>query len=452
MHTSIRLAAAFSVSLFLAGQVAAQSRFSDLTRRLPDEANTIILIDVDRIHQTPLAKKEGWRGDHEQAFNAGLVVVPPQANQFVAAGKMDFLTMQSDWQVALVEFAYEPKVAKAAMRYRGTVDSIAGLDIAVLPGDMYAVKFNKSVAAIGAPARRQDVARWITRVEARTLSGPSPYIAEAQKFAETSSQIVMAMDLAHVIPADLVRQRLEKFETLKEKNIDLDAASKAIASIRGITLGILVNESRIGAIKVDFAEDVSSLEGVAKPLLLEALANNGAMINEFRDWKVAVSENQIRITGPLYQSGMRRILSLLDAPLSLQESTPPVPGDASSELQLTIAASQQYFKSITTLLDDLRGDHASAQTMGQIGVWFSKYARKIDRLTILNVDTDLLDYGKYVSESLRTGHSEVQTAAARSVYRQHEVPEQYDVRVYSEPIAVVGGGEWSRPAAYGWTG
>ena len=36
-----------------------------------------------------------------------------------------------------------------------------------------------------------------------------------------------------------------------------------------------------------------------------------------------------------------------------------------------------------------------------MGVWFQNYANKVDRLPILNVDTDMLQYGQYVAQQLR---------------------------------------------------
>ena len=69
---------------------------------------------------------------------------------------------------------------------------------------------------------------------------------------------------------------------------------------------------------MDFNEDISVIRDVAKPLLLEALGNNGLMINEFHDWNVQVSEKEVRLTGVLEDGGTRRLLSFLDTPPSLQ--------------------------------------------------------------------------------------------------------------------------------------
>ena len=59
--------------------------------------------------------------------------------------------------------------------------------------------------------------------------------------------------------------------------------------------------------------------------------------------------------------------------------------------------------------------------MGQISVYFRNYARRIDRLPILNVDPELVDFGRWVSTSLREGQIAVTEAAGRSRIGQMEV-------------------------------
>jgi len=428
---------------------SSSAQFRELTKRIPDGANAIFFVDVNKLQNSPLGKSQNWREKQEQAFAAGVEAIPPEANHFVAAAKLDLETKQPEWQVGLMELKYDPSLPKVAVRYRGTTDYISERPVAILPGDIYVVKFMENVVGYGMPAKRQDVARWINRYYDNSLRGLSEYLAEAQTFADNGSPIIVALDLTHVVSPEMVRGRLDTLETLKGKEVDLDQVAKVLASIRGISLGVTVKDSMIGAVKVDFGEDVSVLQEFAKPLLLEILGNQGMMIDEIQSWEATVSGNRIQLTGPLYASGLRRIFSLVDTPPSLQAAQAAKAGDdseADEKKELTIAASQIYYKSIVSLLDELRIKKQGRQTMGQISVWFDKYARKIDRLPIVNVDPALLNYGRYVSESLRTGQSQVTDAAARSRIRQNEVPEQYDVTTYSTPI----GANWS--GQYNWNG
>lgn len=427
------------------------AQFRELTKRIPDGANAIFFVDVNKLQNSPLGKAHNWREKQEEAFEAGIEAIPPQANTFVAAAKLDLETKQPEWQVGLMELKYDPSLPKVAVRYQGTTDYISERPVAILPGDIYVVKFMENVVGYGTPATRQDVARWITRYYDNSLRGLSEYLAEAQTFADAGSPIIVALDLTHVVSPQIVRNRLDTLETLKDRKVDLDQLAKVLASIRGISLGVTVQQSMTGAVKVDFSEDVAILKDFAKPLLLEILGKQGMMIDEIESWEVTVNDKGIQLTGPLYASGLRRIFSLVDTPPSLQEARQQVAktgenSEADQQKDLTIAASQIYYKSVVSLLDELRIQKKGRKTMGQISVWFDKYARKIDRLPIANVDADLLSYGRYVSESLRTGQSEVTDAAARSRIRQNDVPEQYDVTTYSAPI----GANWA--GQYSWNG
>jgi len=129
----------------------------------------------------------------------------------------------------------------------------------------------------------------------------------------------------------------------------------------------------------------------------------------------------------------------------------------SEDKQLVIAASQTYFKSITSLLDDLRIKRSSSEfvTWGQVGAWFEKYARKIDGLPILNVDAELLDYGAYVGNSLRDAENAMKGIGVRSGYRKTELPTQYTYNVQAGVVGRTGYGPYGygSGAAYGyrWT-
>jgi hypothetical protein len=52
------------------------------------------------------------------------------------------------------------------------------------------------------------------------------------------------------------------------------------------------------------------------------------------------------------------------------------------------------------LLEDLGKERKknANYTMAQIGVWMNKYAKKIDQLSVLNVDPEVVQYGANVAD------------------------------------------------------
>jgi hypothetical protein len=147
---------------------------------------------------------------------------------------------------------------------------------------------------------------------------------------------------------------------------------------------------------------------------------------------------------------MRRILSLLEPPHS-PDYTPPKPSSGTQPEELTVAlASQEYFKTVETMLEDLQGKRKSTEfvTWGQVGMWFERYAKKIDNLPILNVDNELLDYGAFVSDSLRQSETAMKGIGAKSGMRKSQLGNYYTTQSYG----VAGVNRWGNVAgAYRWS-
>jgi hypothetical protein len=427
-----------------------QAGFDELVRHLPDRANTVILFNVDEILASPLAVKEGWRAKEQQAFAANWIVVPPGTMRYAGAAQLELASMQPMWQAGVAELQFEPSMAKAAALHGGSVDEISGRSVAALPPDMYVVQFGKQLAGFLRPANRQDAGRWIDEVYSESSRMPlSPYLLEGVGFADKlGTPVIVAVDLKHVFPVAFIRGRVAAVESLKGRNLDLDQLSTALASVRGMMLGITITDQIYGKVKLDFEQAVPLTAELAKPLLLEALANHGAMIEEFKDWQAEVKGNEITLGGNLQRGGMQRIFSLLDAPPAMHAAAPAAPATPAdvqqTEQKYLALASQQYFKSVTSLLDDLSGKRKSDEfvTWGQVGLWFEKYAARIDQLPILHVDADLLDWGTNVSAQLRQAETSMKGIGAQTGYRLATAPNVQAYNTRTEAVAGVGVGPY----------
>ncbi len=444
MHTRLRFAATFLTFFLIVSTNRAFGQFNGLVKHLPNGPNMLVLFNVKSLHDSALGQKEKWAERQEEMFNSGLIMVPPHATLFAAAAEFDIERMRSLWKVDVAELDYEPNIPKVAARFGGHVDRIEDQEAAVLPSDTYVLKFGPRMAGMMTPANRQKVGAWVRDVYSSSTRQPlSPYLLESHRYAdELGTPVIMAMDLTNVFSPAYIRSRLETIESLKGQQVDLDKLSEALASIQGVMVGLTVSEQVVGAIKVDFAMDVSMTKEFAKPLLLEILAQRGAMINEFQEWTAKVSGNQILLQGYLYESGRRRLFSVLDAPPALhyaQEKTSLDP-EQTQEKEVALA-SKQYFTTIESLLKDLRGDRQSSKsvTTGQVGMWYEKYARKINHMPVLNVDRDLVEFGTYVANQLRQAESAMKGVGARQAVR---MTQQENVGVYNYSYG--GGGGYNR--------
>ncbi|OHB78342.1 MAG: hypothetical protein A2W31_09275 [Planctomycetes bacterium RBG_16_64_10] len=444
----LRTAAALLVT---AWSSLAGGQFVDLLQLLPGEANVLVVLNAEKIFASPLAVKEGWRQRYEESFAAAPMLLPPKAQQFVLAAKLGLEFMEPQWEVAVTKLSRDPTVAEVAKRVKGDIDRIGGAEAVETPRGGYIVKFAPNTFGLMVRADRQAASRWVSAARASTSIQLAPYLKEAAGYAENlGTEIIMALDLRDVVQAEDVRQAMEQSAAMKQSQVDLDALSALLSSIQGVTLGVTLSDKAFGKLKVDFGRDAAILKGFAKPLLLEILAEAGAAVDEFADWKEQLDGNRLSIEGYLTDSGLRRLFSILEIDSSAVDPDEPKSGDqaaatapAGSE-ETKAYTSRQYFQAVSKYLRDLKLERG-AKSVGQYGLWFEKYARKIDKLPILNVDPELVDYGQMVSNYLRDAVTAIQGVGIRSGAREAQVYNQgYVSANYSGygPAARVGVGGW----------
>jgi hypothetical protein len=409
----------------------ARAQFAELAKRVPSSANAVALVNVEKLMTSPVAVKEKWQEKRDTAFASGVSFLPPDSKQAILAMQIDLTMWVPLWEAAILELDHEPAMDKVAEMTGGTADTVNGKEAVDLPEDAYVVKFAKSTAAFMAPANRQAVGRWLRESESRTAPALSPYLMEAYRFAnDVGTPVILALDLEDALPlAGLKAQLADAKEFLTQHKLEAEPVAKLLSGIRGITLGVTFGDKPFGKVKVDFRDAVSISPEAAKASLIHVLAKRGAMIEEFEDWKPAVAGKQVTLEGNLEASGMRRLSSLFDRPPSLKAKQPPSSSPAPENKEsVARVASQSYFHKVTDLLKDLQHKNKtnSNTTIPQVGVWMSKYAGKIDQLSVLNVDPELVSYGAMVSDSLRAAHNAITSGAARSRIRQVNTPMQYD--------------------------
>ena len=66
--------------------------------------------------------------------------------------------------------------------------------------------------------------------------------------------IIMAMDLGGLVSVNEIEQRIVKLDALKGANIPAKELVSLLQGIQGITLGVSIDDSELGAIRVDFAD------------------------------------------------------------------------------------------------------------------------------------------------------------------------------------------------------
>ncbi len=403
--------------------VVAQSAFSGMRYRVPTDANMLVMINAEKMFGSAVADRERWGARRKAAYDAGLTALPPDAKEVLLAGRTDLEFGKSIWEMALVRLEGERSVSTVAQRFGGSMDNLEGRTAVKLPNDLYVIQLSKDLLGTYTPANRQDVSRWLRKTDTVSTDAEySPYLVQAFKYAsEVGTPIIMAMDVQDALPANQVKARLEAYEPLKGSGVDLGELTKLITSVKGITLGVTTTDQTVGAIRVDFDAAAGLLAEVGKPLLIDVLQRQGAMIDDIHDWKPSVNGNTFLLQGKLSTDGARRVMSVLELPHELSDSMQLAssPGSDPEGSAKKIAA-QQYYNSIKTLIEDLREkpkrDHV--KTFGQAAMWYDRYARKIDNLPILNVDEELLNYGSNIADLFRNAEMAMKGVGMRASNRR----------------------------------
>jgi hypothetical protein len=169
-----------------------------------------------------------------------------------------------------------------------------------------------------------------------------------------------------------------------------------------VTLGVRFRDKANGKLRFDFAANPAVLDNCAKPLALEALNQAGMMIDDFAVWQAKIEGNSVFLSGEFSPRGLREFLSILETPLRLDEN----PQDAGSKDKQIIAKhTLENFKTIQIMMRDARypeaGQQTGAMTSGSYAQWLDRYAKKIDRLPVTQVDDDMINFAATTAQQLR---------------------------------------------------
>lgn len=416
MNSSLKAVCLAAVAVIpnLAAAPAVGQEFDTLLKSVPEGANAVLLIDVADLKKTPLAEQQGWFEAAGRSADRPWYL-PPEADHIVVATALDpTAQLRAEWEAALISLTSPIDVKAVAQSEGGYIDNLGGKQSVWAPSDVYLIPLGAKLLGEMAPANRQSAARWAASA-GKGAATVSPYLAETARLIDERSPIIMAFDLADAIPPHTVYEAVRTTDKIKADTKKRDAIAKVLASLQGVTIMVLIDNDAGATVRFDFAENVAPLEGLEETLFSLLLGRLGASVRADEGWSVKGANKSIRAHGKMSVSGLRRLLSLIEIPTtkfsSLANAKP-----APSQQEVMLQASKEYFGAVTTMFDDLRETLSDAD--GNHALYMERYSRKIDRLPILNVDDELLNWGATVAETLRGGGQSVRSAGLRSGVRK----------------------------------
>lgn len=400
-----RFLAVIAAAMLISGPARAQNGTAELLKFLPDSTNALVVVDLAGLKLSPLGVKENWAQKQEQRYLAGVSTFPPLANRFVMGALLELSSMQCEWAIGVARMERSMPINAVARAEAAPPDELSGYQIALSPRNAYFVGLAPNLVAAYSPANRQHLGRWLRFAKANGGVAISPYLVAAARPSEPA-QVVMAIDLTDGVDASRVRRALSASKALGSRpGVDPADVAKVIATIQGLRFYVRVDNQIEGQLTADFGGSIQPIRDLAKPLLLEALANNGLYLPELDDWKPLLTERSVTLSGPLSLKSMRDLATLIQTPVPAAAAAPteiggqPVQGQIENrQVNPAIAPSQNYFNAVNTVVADLRGQQGDTKKMA---TWFSRCSQQLDQLPILNVDPELVNYGADVSQKLR---------------------------------------------------
>ena len=440
---------------------AAEDQFAQLAAKIPPQANVLLVLNVDKMFNSELAVKEGWREKYRHRYEGSPLLVPPQAREFVLGADLNLASLSPRWEVAMARMPDSITLQTVRDRVGGVGDNFDGRAAQWIAPDHCVVEFSPGMFGMIFPATRQQAAQWLAARGSSTEVGLAPYLKEALGYAsQVGTEVIFAFDLAYITQPQQVEATVRNTDLLKD--FDPVDVSKRLSTVRGATFGIRVTDRLTGSLKVDFEDDVSLLAPVAKEMLIRILKRIGADLPELESWESNSSGNRLSIRGEMSMEGMRRVFSLLEMDASLTggqaapppRSTatdtrpvppPPAPGARPGEQQRadTLAATQRYWNSLKRILVTIQ-NQGPQMDFASIALWIDKLARQIDRLPTTWVEPELVATGQAVAYDLHNLAANLHNGTIRWQSRVAEAQSAAtSVSMTAVPIRRINyGGQW----------
>ena len=266
----------------------------------------------------------------------------------------------------------------------------------------------------------------------------SPFLQTAFDAVKHAAHVFVALDLSDALTPNLLSPVVSEMESLEKLNPQSRVrVIEALAGLRGAAWKVNVTEDLQAELRLTFNEPPTALAPVAQPLLRDVLGYLGASLESAATWTSASSADSLVFRGSITAAEVRRILSLFrghdvaDAG-STQVAVAGQAAAAPTAEQVALAT-KKYFQEVDGLIEDLRG--TLSKNRDNHALWFERYGRKIDDLSMLNVDPDLLTFGQRVSSSFRYQGQALRTAKVRGGVR---VAQSGANNVYRSTTAYVG--------------
>lgn len=390
----------------LAGPVAAADPY-DLMKYVPSPVNTVAVVNVSNILQSPPGEKGGWAKLHHTEYLAGAVPVNPAVERMLLA--TEFVPSQPGHGggLAVVSMKTSVDLAKIAPAQGGQIVTVGGEKVIDTPDGRFFAPLGPQLLGAMRTDNRQDVTRWMRYAKTADRSVLSPYLNRSVSGFGDRFHILVAVDTEDLFHPDQLRAAVAASKIPEAGKPASDAVERFIAGMNGVRFTANVTDRGIeSTLRVDSTVRSDGVPpDLVKGFVIETLAKNGATLADLGAATARAEGLTVILSFVVSDAELAKVMSLFvtaAAGLSQGDVIPVTPTGTNP------AATRTYFRAVNRILDDLRGrktDPIAAddpdKAYAKSAVWYDTAANRIATLPVLNVDPIALDYGRSAAGRLQ---------------------------------------------------
>ena len=382
--------------------LAANVLAADPIAWLPGEINAVAHINVADVYKTELAIKEGWLKKSTEAFVQQEAFVPPGTSQILIGADLEISSgLNASRTFSVIVPDKQMTLERLSTWVPARIETFAGKPLGDFGRNGYVADAGDGCWLTNSSSNRQMITRWLKTGLNPSGKQLSSYLKSALASKSNSVQVMLAIDLQDNFSGQALTEELKSKDWFKSA-FDAETVGKVLETVQGITINIIVSDRAAGEVVVDFGIDTTPLKPVLDQLVAEIVEQAGISDSDVDGWKWITKGKQVFGSGPVSPGGGRRMLSILEPPsiaMAIASKPAEAADPANPDAELIKKVSLKYSKSIQVLLEDLRKELSATNRINTNVVL--RYARKIDNVPTLNVDSALLDFSAKVSNSLR---------------------------------------------------
>lgn len=417
-----------------------QMSSEDFGRLLPSGANVVGVVRVAEILKSDRAVQENWEQQQEERFLAGAAALPPHIETLVIGKLVHPTVPNTAWSASLIPFPAGASMASIAERSGTRIEQLSGKPSIRSQRGAYVTEVQPGLAAVFAPALRQDAARWVQSIGDKSSGRLSTYLVQALTQKE---HLILAMDLRDAIDPGMLEKHLREDSRFRQQAALVERLVPLLVGVQGITLTLNVGQKIDCRVTLEFADEVGSSGFSVKAVLLSSLEDLGASIEEFTPARVDTMGRQVTLTCELSDASFRRILTLValpPTPTAALTAAPPVETEPAPTPEKRVdpeKATRAYIAAVNKMIDDLQSASRRGRDYARTAMWHDNFAARIESLNTSGVADDALAYGAAVADafralgsSLRGQGVEVNAAQNTLVYQTQFTPGWASVNIW----------------------